>query len=183
MKLIIRLLAAALATGAVNCQTTPSATSLVGLMTTLSPSEATALVSSSQSDCPTVTLTSNICHTCATPNCVQIKPITKSCGCPSAVPTVFADYPCESGCGDIGCAADYVFFTANCTVPTSSMSPDSPTNTTLVASAALWTGMGLNGTNTTTSRTTITGTSTSLVSAAPSIAAARRMRPFWAVWL
>lgn len=182
MKMIVRLLAATLAMVIVKCQTTSSATSSVEAMITDYPTETTTSFASAQSDCPTVTLTSNVCQTCAIPDCVQIRPVTQPCGCPSAIPTVFVDYPCESGCGGVGCAADYVFFTENCTVPTSSLASDSST-TTLTASSAPWMGAVVNGTNTTTSRTTIFGTSTAFVSASPSIAAARRMRPFWAVWL
>lgn len=164
---------------------TPTLTTPAESMTTDSAKAITSFASSTaQSDCPTVTLTNNVCKTYATPDCVLVQPVTRSCGCPSAVPTVFVDYPCDSGCGGIGCSSNYVFFAENCTDPSaSSLSPEAPPSTTFANSTACWMGTGLNGTNTTTTRTTITGTSTAFVSASPSIAAARRMGPFWAVWI
>ncbi|KAJ0117303.1 hypothetical protein J7T55_003715 [Diaporthe amygdali] len=172
---------------------TPSSTSsskptttVSGLTATLTSSASTSS-STSQEGCPTVTLTSNICHSCATPDCVELEPLTQSCDCPSAIPTVFVDYPCESGCGGIGCAANYVFFTANCTSDSSSSSSTS-SGAASGNSTASATGTGLGGLNSTASGVTSSGTSTrsgsssetgTAAQSSSSIAAAGRMRPFW----
>ncbi|KAG6360884.1 hypothetical protein INS49_011952 [Diaporthe citri] len=163
--------------------TTVSASGLTATLT----SSASLSSSTSQEGCPTVTLTSNVCHSCATPDCVELEPLTNSCDCPSAIPTVFVDYPCESGCRGIGCAANYVFFTANCTSETSSSSSGS-SGAASANSTASATGTGLGGLNSTASGITSAGTSTRSESAtgtgtaaesSSSIAAAGRMRPFW----
>ncbi|KAG8161921.1 hypothetical protein KVR01_007686 [Diaporthe batatas] len=173
---------------------TPSSTSAREPTTTASESGLTATLTSSASTssstslegCPTVTLTSNVCHSCATPDCVELVPLTNSCDCPSAIPTVFVDYPCESGCGGIGCAANYVFFTANCTTETSSASSGS-SGTAPANSTASATGIG--GLNSTASGITASGISTrsggsatgtgTAAESSSSIAAAGRVRPFW----
>ncbi|KUI72309.1 hypothetical protein VM1G_07784 [Cytospora mali] len=189
---------------AVNCQNTASSSTASAQVTatltgtagaTVTVTATTSSASSSQRGCPTVTFTSNVCKTCATPDCIQLEPVTQSCDCPSAIPTVFVDYPCESGCGGIGCAVDYVFFTANCTTPTSPLSSsllpsNSSTGIFANSTTSSSTGTGLGSTNITASGMTITGTSTAHVSAtgsaassSSSIAGALRMQPFWAVWL
>ncbi|KAH8773576.1 hypothetical protein F5883DRAFT_712428 [Diaporthe sp. PMI_573] len=160
-----------------------------GLTATLTTSASSSSSSTPQEGCPTVTLTSNICHSCATPDCVELEPLTNSCDCPSAIPTVFVDYPCESGCGGIGCAANYVFFTANCTTETSSASSSGSSGTTSANSTTSATGSGLGGANSTASGITSSGTSTrsggsstgtgTAAESSSSIAAAGRMRPFW----
>lgn len=157
----------------------------------------TGSVTSSATGCPTITLTSSICSSCATPDCVQIEPITQGCGCPSAIPTVFVDYPCESACKGLGCAANYVFFTENCTSPTSAGSSGVSSNATATGSNASGTPTGSGaGTSNSTSQsaggsgalTTLTSTASSSGSGTPvssvaSGAAFGRARPFWVRWM
>ncbi|POS75737.1 hypothetical protein DHEL01_v205863 [Diaporthe helianthi] len=172
---------------------TPSSTSSREPTTTASESGLTLTLTSSASTssstspegCPTVTLTSNICQSCATPDCVELQPLTNACDCPSAIPTVFVDYPCESGCGGIGCAANYVFFTANCTTETSTASSLSsgtaPANSTAsVTGTGNSTASGVTSSGTSTrSGGSATGTGTAAESSSSVAAAAGRMRPFW----
>lgn len=177
-----------------------SSTTTDAAANTVSSQTTTGTVTSSATGCPTVTLTSSICSSCATPDCVQIEPITQGCGCPSAIPTVFVDYPCESACKGLGCAANYVFFTENCTSPTSvggnsgvSSNATAATNTNASGTP---TGSGTGALNSTSKSaggsggalTTLTSTATSSgsrtpVSSVASGAAFGRARPFWVRWM
>lgn len=137
-----------------------------------------------QTGCPTVTLTSSICGTCAAPECVQLESLTKSCGCPSAVPTVFVDFPCGS-CAGLGCAASHVFVEESCAAGASptdgrgASSPASPGRSTSSAGATASVSRTAAGNvvSGTPANTTATRTGTA-VSSATSIAAAGRIRPF-----
>lgn len=82
----------------------------------------------SQVGCPTVTATGELCTTCPVPACLGLATITQSCGCPTAIPTVFVDFPCASGCSGIWCSTSYAIVTASdCSEGVSSSPSPRPT--------------------------------------------------------
>ncbi|KAK1833034.1 hypothetical protein QBC39DRAFT_403424 [Podospora conica] len=80
-----------------------------------------------QTGCPTVTATRELCATCAIPLCLGLATVTQSCGCPSAVPTVYLDFPCEDNCKGVWCTTSYSVVTASGTC--TSAGPPKPTTT------------------------------------------------------
>ncbi|KAK0623860.1 hypothetical protein B0T14DRAFT_404042, partial [Immersiella caudata] len=65
-----------------------------------------------QTGCPTVTATRELCATCAIPLCLGLATVTQSCGCPSVIPTVYLDFPCEDKCKGVWCSTSYATVTA-----------------------------------------------------------------------
>ncbi|KAK0750651.1 hypothetical protein B0T18DRAFT_390034 [Schizothecium vesticola] len=120
-----------------------------------------------QTGCPTVTATRELCQTCAVPMCLGLATVTQSCGCPSAVPTVYLDFPCKDNCKGVWCSTSYSVVTAtgSCT----GAGPAKPTTTTTpTASGSQSRSTG--GTNPTTSRPVVTA------------AAGRIAVPAWGGW-
>lgn len=72
---------------------------------TVAPSAATADLTG----CPTVTMTNELCSTCAVPACIIMSTLTRSCDCTDEpVPTVFLNFPCGGdGCAGAGCTTTY----------------------------------------------------------------------------
>jgi len=66
----------------------------------------------SQTGCPTVTATRELCQTCAVPLCLGLATVTQSCGCPTPVPTGYLDFPCKDNCKGIWCSTSYAIVTA-----------------------------------------------------------------------
>ncbi|KAF0317303.1 hypothetical protein GQ607_015430, partial [Colletotrichum asianum] len=62
--------------------------------------------------CPTVTKTTSVCSTCIRPLCLGISTIYNLCGCPTAVPTTTAGFPCGVGCPG-GCAGTEYIYASN----------------------------------------------------------------------
>ncbi|KAK0648282.1 hypothetical protein B0T16DRAFT_407967 [Cercophora newfieldiana] len=65
-----------------------------------------------QTGCPTVTSTRELCTTCAVPMCMALKTVTQSCSCPSEVATVYVDFPCAENCKGIHCPTSWDIVTA-----------------------------------------------------------------------
>jgi hypothetical protein len=65
-----------------------------------------------QTGCPTVTATRELCTTCPVPACLGLATLTQSCGCPSAIPTVYLDFPCADNCKGVWCSTSYDVVTA-----------------------------------------------------------------------
>lgn len=80
-----------------------------------------------QTGCPTVTATRELCQTCAIPLCLGLATVTQSCGCPSAIPTVYLDFPCKDNCKGVWCSTSYAIVTA--TETCKSGGPPKPTPT------------------------------------------------------
>jgi len=84
-----------------------------------------------QTGCPTVTATGQLCSTCPVPACLGLATVTQyPCKCPAAIPTVYLDFPCSDSCRGIGCSTSYDIVTASETCPTSSYPPTNPPTTT-----------------------------------------------------
>ncbi|KAH6851354.1 hypothetical protein B0I37DRAFT_133936 [Chaetomium sp. MPI-CAGE-AT-0009] len=115
--------------------------------------------------CASVTATRELCTTCPVPACLQVSTITQSCGCPTPVPTVHLDFPCEAGCDGIWCSTSYAIVTMD------GCATDGPSPTTV--SEPITTTFAPNGTVT-------TGAPTGSSSIATN--AARRMRVPFMLW-
>ncbi|KAK3905383.1 hypothetical protein C8A05DRAFT_12787, partial [Staphylotrichum tortipilum] len=74
---------------------------------TLTSANPSASSVASQTGCPTVTATRELCTTCPVPACLGLATITQSCGCPTPIPTIFRDFPCALGCSGIWCSTSY----------------------------------------------------------------------------
>lgn len=120
-----------------------------------------------QTGCPTVTATRELCQTCPVPLCLGLATVTQSCGCPSAVPTVYLDFPCKDNCKGVWCSTSYSVVTA-----TGSCTSAGPTKatTTPPPSGSGSQSHSTGGTNPTTSRPVVTG------------AAGRMAVPVWGGW-
>ncbi|KAH6613234.1 hypothetical protein F5144DRAFT_499736 [Chaetomium tenue] len=119
--------------------------------------------------CASVTATRELCTTCVVPACLEIATITQSCGCPTPVPTVHLDFPCEAGCDGIWCSTSYAIVTMDGCVTDGPSPTDSPTT----VSEPITTTFAPNGTVT-------TGAPTSSSSIATN--AAGRMRVPFMLW-
>lgn len=112
----------------------PTATT-VGVSAPTTPAPST-----SQTGCPTVTATRELCETCPVPACLGVQTITQSCGCPTPIATEYLDFPCSASCSGVWCTTSYVTVTAS-DCPSDADGP-SPTHmpeidtTTLPANAA-----------------------------------------------
>ncbi|KAK0702492.1 hypothetical protein B0T21DRAFT_378444 [Apiosordaria backusii] len=88
---------------------------LTGLAQALSPPLITASIplpsdvtySHTQTGCPTVTQTRELCASCPIPACLVLGTVTQSCNCPTPIPTVYLDYPCSESCSGIWCATSW----------------------------------------------------------------------------
>ncbi|KAK4141788.1 uncharacterized protein C8A04DRAFT_30633 [Dichotomopilus funicola] len=68
----------------------------------------------SVSGCAAVVSTTAVCTTCVTAACVVQATVTAGCGdCDANPPTVYRGFPCEEGCGNIGCETKYKVVTAS----------------------------------------------------------------------
>ncbi|KAK7985120.1 hypothetical protein PG988_002742 [Apiospora saccharicola] len=67
-------------------------------------------------DCPKLTSTGTACRSCFVPDCTETVQTTKSCGCPTAMPTTTVNFPCSNpdSCGLIGCKTQYQIATEAC---------------------------------------------------------------------
>jgi hypothetical protein len=54
--------------------------------------------------CPTITSTTGFCTTCTGRPCLAIQTLSRPCGCPSPVPTVYTSRGCNKAC-PTGCMA------------------------------------------------------------------------------
>jgi len=135
-----------------------------------------------QTGCPTVTATRELCGTCAVPACLGLATVTQyPCSCPAAIPTVYLDFPCDKGCKGIGCSTSFDIVTASETCPT--YPPSSPPTYTPTPTPTTYpptTPPPDTKTYPTTSLPTGTGTPprTTTTSRPPFVNAAPRMGPF-----
>lgn len=66
----------------------------------------TTSASPTTNGCPTITATGVRCSTCVYPQCIVLSTVTVPCDCPTAVPTVYVNYPCGGPCAG-GCGTSY----------------------------------------------------------------------------
>lgn len=73
--------------------------------------QAVTLPCAPQAACPTLTRTGTACRTCLLPGCVTSVRLTRSCGCPAALPTSTVNFACNDNdpgvCNRIGCTTVY----------------------------------------------------------------------------
>ncbi|KAK3386140.1 hypothetical protein B0H63DRAFT_474249 [Podospora didyma] len=94
-----------------NGSTTIIAPSLRIVTTFVPLPPATPTAPSSQTGCPTVTATRELCTTCPVPACLGLSTVTQSCGCPTPVPTVYLDFPCADNCKGVWCTTSFDIIT------------------------------------------------------------------------
>ncbi|KAK0668798.1 hypothetical protein QBC41DRAFT_321254 [Cercophora samala] len=145
------------------------ATGLVGLSQALSPPLITASIplpsdvtySHTQTGCPTVTQTRELCASCPIPACLVLGTVTQSCNCPTPIPTVYLDHPCSESCSGIWCATSWAIVQESGCSTTASTPPSSTVTTTSSFSKTKpWHNGTYTGHSTKTKTTTITETET-----------------------
>lgn len=82
-----------------------------------------------QTGCPTVTATGELCASCPIPACLVISTITQSCDCPAAIPTVTLDFPCKDNCKGLFCTTSYETVAEVCEPTETETCTDLPTPT------------------------------------------------------
>ncbi|KAK3360599.1 hypothetical protein B0T25DRAFT_535984 [Lasiosphaeria hispida] len=87
------------------------------------------VLTTSQTGCPTVTATRELCTTCGVPACLGLSTVTQSCGCPTPIPTVYLDFPCASNCAGIWCSTSYDIVTGACSGPGVTLPTPAPNGT------------------------------------------------------
>ncbi|KAH8903715.1 hypothetical protein BR93DRAFT_178342 [Coniochaeta sp. PMI_546] len=97
----------------------------------------TAPTPTSNTHCPTIVKTGNICPSCAVPACILLSTVSNPCDCPTPIPTVTVNFPCGSGC-HAGCGTAYSFAssTSTCPKPTSTSTSTTTTTTTKTKSSS-----------------------------------------------
>ncbi|KAK4182120.1 hypothetical protein QBC35DRAFT_207548 [Podospora australis] len=84
----------------------------------------------SQTGCPTVTATRELCATCTIPACLVISTLIQNCLCPTPIPTVYLDFPCvDGGCNGAGCSTSYQILTQEIGCLSTSTYPPGPSST------------------------------------------------------
>ncbi|KAK4155879.1 hypothetical protein C8A00DRAFT_13135 [Chaetomidium leptoderma] len=94
----------------------------------------------SVSGCAAVVSTTDICTTCVTAACVIEATVTAGCGgCAATAPTIYHSFPCDQGCGGLGCKTIYNVVTATDSVCTAGPTPtqgDSASSTSVSTAGA-----------------------------------------------
>ncbi|KAK4173381.1 hypothetical protein QBC36DRAFT_381043 [Triangularia setosa] len=141
---------------------------LTGLSQALSPPLITASIplpsdvtySHTQTGCPTVTQTRELCASCPIPACLLLGTITQSCNCPTPIPTVYLDYPCSESCSGIWCATSWAIVQELGCSSTTVTPPPSTVTTSSISKTKPWHNGTYTGHITKTKTTTITETET-----------------------
>ncbi|KAK4198710.1 hypothetical protein QBC40DRAFT_283385 [Triangularia verruculosa] len=128
------------------------------LITASIPLPSDVTFSHTQTGCPTVTQTRELCATCPIPACLVLGTITQSCNCPTPIPTVYLDYPCSAGCSGLWCATSWAIVQeSGCGTVTATPPPSTETTS---SKSKPWHNGTYTGPSTKTKTTTITETET-----------------------
>ncbi|KAH8897802.1 hypothetical protein GQ53DRAFT_451236 [Thozetella sp. PMI_491] len=92
------------------------------------PIGVTAVSSSINSHCPTVTSVGSACTECTTLACLQLSTISNPCDCPTVVPTVTAHYGCNGEPCPAGCSTSYLYATSTSTCTPATTETPEPTS-------------------------------------------------------